>query len=130
MNNNLIKEFLNKKNIFAVVGVSKNPEKYGHQVYQDLKKEGYKVYPINPNANEILGNKCYSKLSELPTTPDIVNIVVPPKITKEILKECKELGINKIWMQSGSENQEAIDYCIKNKIKYLENVCIIKNKIK
>ena len=58
-NNNFIKEFLDKKNIFAVIGVSKNPEKYGHQIYQKLKKEGYKVYPINPNVSEILGNKCY-----------------------------------------------------------------------
>jgi len=129
MNNNLIKEFLDKKNIFAVIGVSKNPEKYGHKVYQDLKKEGYKVYPINPNANKILGDKCYSKLSELPTTPNVISLVTQPEITNNILKECKKLGINKVWMQPGSENQEAINYCIKNNIKHLENVCIIiKNK--
>jgi|AntAceMinimDraft_14_1070370.scaffolds.fasta_scaffold20209_3 predicted CoA-binding protein len=127
-NNNFIKEFLDKKNIFAVIGVSKNPEKYGHQIYQKLKKEGYKVYPINPNVSEILGNKCYSKLNELPTTPDIINIVVPPKITKEIVKECKELGINKVWMQPGSENREAIDYCKKNGIKVLYNICILIGK--
>jgi len=127
MNDN-IKKFLDKKNIFAVVGVSKNPEKYGHQVYQDLKKEGYQVYPINPNANEILGDKCYSKLNELPIIPDVVNIVTQPEITEKIIKECKKLGINKIWMQPGSENQNAIDYCIKNNIKHLENVCVIKIK--
>jgi len=127
MNNN-IKEFLDKKNIFAVIGVSKNLEKYGHQVYQGLKKEGYQVYPTNPNANEILEDKCYSKLSKLPIIPDVINIVTQPEITEDIIEECKELGIKKVWMQPGSESQKAIDYCNKNNIKHLENVCIIKNK--
>ena len=98
INNNSIKEFLNKKNIFAVVGVSENPKKYGYKVYQNLKKAGYKVYLINPNTDKISGDKCYSKLSGLPIIPNVVNIVVPPKITEEIVKECKKLGINKIWI--------------------------------
>ena len=55
MNEELIKEFLNKRNIFAVVGASRNPKKYGYQVYKDLKEAGYTVYPVNPNADEILG---------------------------------------------------------------------------
>jgi len=56
MNGESIKVFLNKKNVFAVVGASRDPRKYGYQVYKDLKC-GYEVYPINPNAKEILGDK-------------------------------------------------------------------------
>ena len=56
MGEKLILEFLDKKNVFAVVGASKDPEKYGHQVYRDLRNNGYRVYPVNPNADEILGD--------------------------------------------------------------------------
>jgi predicted CoA-binding protein len=93
MNTNLINDFLKKENVFAVVGVSKNPAKYGHQVYKDLKEAGYVVYPVNPNIDEVLGDRCYHSLSELPKKPDVVDIVVPPKVTEKIVEECKELEI-------------------------------------
>ena len=100
----LIKEFLDKKNIISIVGASRDPNKYGHQVYIDLKEAGYEVYPVNPNAKEIMGDKCYPDLRSLPVKPDVVNLVVPPKITEDIVKTCKELGITKVWMQPGSES--------------------------
>jgi predicted CoA-binding protein len=126
----LIKRFLQKKNIFAVVGASKNPKKFGNQVYNDLKKAGYNIYPINPNASEIFGDKCYPSLESLPLIPDVVDIVVPPKITEKIVEKCKELGINKVWMQPGSESDKAIEYCKKNKIDLIYNVCIMVERAK
>jgi len=122
---NLIKEFLNKKNIFAVVGVSRNPGKYGSKVYNDLKNSGYEVYPVNPNVNEIFRDKCYPDLDNLPVKPDIVDIVVPPKITEKIVKSCKKLGINKVWMQPGSESERAIKFCKQNDIKVLHGLCVM-----
>ena len=59
MNPNQITDFLNKQNVFAVVGVSKDPAKYGHQVYVDLKEAGYVVYAVNPNIDEVLGEHWY-----------------------------------------------------------------------
>jgi predicted CoA-binding protein len=124
----IIDEFLNKKNIFAVVGVSRNKEKYGNKVYTDLKKAGYVVYPINPKIDKINGIKYYAKLKDLPKKPDVVNIVVPSEIAIKIVKECKELGINKIWMQPGSQSEESIEYCNKNKINLLHDICIINER--
>ena len=121
----LINKFLDKKNIFAVIGVSRNPKKYGSKVYLDLKKSGYRVYPINPNVNIIHGDKCYPKLKDLPTKPDVVDAVVPPKITDEIVMECKRLGINMVWMQPGSESEKAINFCKSNEIKCLYNMCVM-----
>ena len=66
MNEELIEAFLDNKNIFAVVGASCDPQKYGYQVYKDLKDSDYEVYPINPNTIEILGDKCYHSLENLP----------------------------------------------------------------
>jgi hypothetical protein len=125
INQELINEFLDKKNVFVVVGVSKEPEKYGNKVYFDLKHAGYTVYPVNPNASEISGDKCYPRLSNLPTLPDVMDIVVPPKITEETVKECKTLGIDKVWMQPGSESKRAIDFCIDNDMKVLYGVCVM-----
>ena len=121
----MIKEFLRKENIFTVVGVSRDSKKYGHRVYKDLKKAGYMVYPINPNVDKILGDKCYHCLKELPEKPDIVDIVVPPEITEKIVRECKKLGIKRIWMQPGSESEKAINYCKKNSIELIYGVCVM-----
>ena len=121
----LISEFLRKENIFAVVGVSRNPAKYGHQVYKDLKEAGYTVYPVNPNIDEVLGDKCYHSLRELPKKPDVVDTVVPPVVTEEIVEECKELGIERVWMQPGSESKRAIRFCEENNIKVVHDVCVM-----
>ena len=93
MTENLITDFLREQNIFAVVGVSRNPAKYGHQAYKDLKEAGYVVYAVNPNIDEVLGDRCYPSLSELPEKPDVVDTVVPPSVTEKTVEECKELGI-------------------------------------
>jgi len=121
----IIREFLNKKNVFAVVGASRDPKKYGHQVYRDLRNAGYRVYPVNPNAKEILGDKCYPSLDSLPVKPDVADLVVPPKITEQVVKTCKKLGIKKVWMQPGSESEAAINFCEKNGIAVIHGVCIM-----
>ena len=118
-------KFLDKKNTFAVIGVSKNPRKYGNIVYRDLKSAGYKVYPVNPNVDKISEDKCYSSLKDLPELPDVVDIVVPPKITESIVKEISKLGIKKIWMQPGSESEKAIKFCKENNIQALHNMCVM-----
>jgi len=125
LNKEMIRSLLDRKNVFAVVGASRNPEKYGYKVHRDLKEAGYKVYPVNPNADEILGDKCYPKLESLPVKPDVVNLVVPPRITEEVVKECKSLGIEKVWMQPGSESEKAVKFCKENGIEVVYGVCVM-----
>jgi hypothetical protein len=125
MDQELIKSFLNTENVFAVVGVSRDPEKYGHQVYRDLLNAGYRVYCVNPNADKVLGNKCFPNLEVLPVKPDVVDVVVPPKITEQLVKTCKKLGITKVWMQPGSESEAAIRFCEENSIEVVHGVCVM-----
>ena len=120
-----IRAFLGKRNVFAVVGASRDPQKYGHQVYRDLKSAGYKVYPVNPSAQEVLGDKCYPDLKELPEKPDVVVTVVPPQVTEQVVRACKELGIRRVWMQPGSESEEAVKYCKENGLEVIYNMCIM-----
>jgi predicted CoA-binding protein len=130
MNEELIREFLNKKNVFAVVGASRDPQKYGYQVYQDLKKAGYEVYPVNPNTDEISGDKCYPSLENLPVRPDVVDVVVPPKTTEHIVKACKKLRIIKVWMQPGSESEKSIKFCEENGLQTVHGVCVMIERAK
>ena len=121
----MIEEFLEKRNVFAVVGASRNPMKYGHQVYMDLRNSGYTVYPVNPNADEILGDKCYANLESLPEIPQVVDLVVPPEATNEVVKVCEKLGIRRVWMQPGSESKMALDFCKENDIEVVYGVCVM-----
>jgi predicted CoA-binding protein len=130
VNNESIKAFLTKKNVFAVVGASRDPRKYGYQVYKDLKNAGYEVYPVNPKAQEILGDKCYPSLENLPVKPDVVDVVVPPKVTEEVVKACKALGITRVWMQPGSESEKAIKFCEENGIDVAYGVCVMIERAK
>ena len=126
-NKDIAEGFLEENNVFAVVGVSRNPDKYGYKVWKDLKKSGYEVYPINPKASKIEGEKCYSSLEDLPQKPDVVDIVVPPEITERIVKQCDKMNIKKVWMQPGSESAKAMEFCEDNGIKVLSNVCVMRN---
>jgi predicted CoA-binding protein len=125
MNEDLIRKFLDKTNVYAVIGASRDPEKYGHQVYRDLRSAGYQVYPVNPNAEEILGDRCYAGIKELPQPPDVVDFVVPPKVTERILETCLKLGIAKAWLQPGSESDEAIKFCEDNGIEVIHGMCVM-----
>ncbi len=112
---------------FAIIGATDNPEKYGHQVFLNLKNRGYEVYPVNPRLKTIEGMKCYATLSELPGKVDVVDVVVPPAATEAILKECLELGLDRIWLQPGSESETAIRFCQENNFKVVHDVCVMMN---
>ena len=120
----LIKEFMAQKR-FAVIGATDNTEKYGYQIFKNLKSRGYEVYPVNPRLKELGGTKCYPTLTDIPVKVDVVDFVVPPKVTEEILKECKKLGLNRIWLQPGSESEAAIAFCHKNNLKVVHDVCVM-----
>ena len=122
----LIEEFMAQKR-FAVVGATADTAKYGNQIVRNLKDRGYEVYPVNPGLKELMGIKCYPNLSEIPVRIDVVDFVVPPHVTEKILSECKELGLDRIWLQPGSESETAIAFCIENKLKVVHDVCVMMN---
>lgn len=124
-----IREFLDKDYAFAIIGVSVNPDKWGLKIYKKLKFFGFNVYPINPKYKKIDNNICYTDLTSLPKKPDVVITVIPPDITEKIVRECKNLKINKIWMQPGSESKKAITFCKNNDIKVVVNTCFVINDL-
>ncbi|MEM3422894.1 MAG: CoA-binding protein [Candidatus Bilamarchaeaceae archaeon] len=123
-------DFLKKSNKLAVVGASREKEKFGYKIYLTLKKQGFVVYPVNPKADKIDKDKCYPSLSSLPQKPDVVITVVPPKITEQVVIEAAKLGIDKIWMQPGSESEKAIALCKEKGIKFIAYTCFIVDGLK
>ena len=122
----LIKEFMSQKK-FAVIGATNDKDKSGYRIFMNLKNRGYKVFPVNPKLKELEGVTCYGKVSDIPEKVDVADFVVPPPVTENILKECKELGLNRIWLQPGSESHAAIKYCNENKMKVIHDLCVMMN---
>jgi len=122
----LIKKFMAQKR-FAVVGATTDTKKYGNEIFRNLTSRGYEVYPVNPRLEELEGTKCYPSLSDIPVKVDVVDFVVPPPVTEEILKECKELELDRIWLQPGSESEAAVAFCDENNLKVVHGVCVMLN---
>jgi len=124
-----IKIFLHKKNIIGFVGATKQKNKWGYKKYKKIKDAGYTIYPINPNYDEIDGDTCFSNIKSLidylQETPDLVITIVPPTVTEKIVEQCKKLGINKIWMQPGSESEKSLEFCKENEIQVVHGICIV-----
>ena len=119
-----VDNFLSQESI-AIVGVSREGRKFGNMAYKELKSKGYNLYPINPNTDEVEGDRYYPSLKDLPEQVGGVLIVVPPEQTEKIVMEAKEVGINRVWMQQGAQSEKAINYCQENGIDAVHNECIL-----
>jgi predicted CoA-binding protein len=122
----LAKEFMVQKR-FALVGATANASKNGYRIFKNLTRRGYEVYPVNPGLEELEGVRCYHSLAEIPVRVDVVDFVVPPKVTEATLKECQRLGLDRIWLQPGSESQAALDFCRENKMRVVHGICVMQN---
>ena len=120
-----IESFLDSDNVVAVVGASRDPNKWGYKLYKFFKGRYRKVYPVNPKADEIDGDKAYPDLRSLPELPDVVDIVVPPRVARKVVEEAISLRVRRIWFQPGSEDEEAIGMCRKAGIEVVWGACLM-----
>ena len=113
---NIAQLLLDPGTTVAVVGATDNRAKYGSIIYRDLKRKGYSVYPVNPHRDTVDGDRAYPDLRSLPVRPTIVNIVVPPDQTLEVLREAIELGLTDVWIQPGAADagvrRMASEHCL------------------
>lgn len=119
-----VENFLASKTI-AVVGVSRNKQKFGSNVYRALKKKGYTLYPVNPYMQVFEGDKCYPDISSIPEKPEAALLSIPPDKTEAVLEEIFNIGITKVWMQQGSQSDKAIKFCEVHNIECISNECIL-----
>lgn len=120
-------EFLASKRV-AVTGVSRQPKDHGSNVvYKRLRDRGYEVFAINPNAQEVEGDRCYHDLRSIPGGVDAVVIATRPETAEETMRECAELGIKHVWMHrgpgTGSVSKAAADYGRRQGIAVIDGGC-------
>ena len=113
-----------ENNSFAIAGVSRNPKKFGYQVFRDLRKKGFDIIPINPSATEIDGVNCYSTVEELPKNVDSLLILTPKSHTDAILRQAIQKGIKNIWVQQMSDTQETLRIAEEYNKEIIHGKCI------
>jgi uncharacterized protein len=91
----------------AVIGLADDPNKPSNYVPAYMQKQGYRILPINPTVETVLGEKSYASLADLPIKPDVVNVFRLPKFIPAIVDQMLELGLKNIWVQQGIINAEA-----------------------
>jgi predicted CoA-binding protein len=102
-----LREILTEADTIAMVGASSNPERPSHGVMRKLLSAGYRVIPVNPNETEVLGQKAYATLSEVPVKVDIVDVFRRAEATPPFADEAVKIGAKVFWLQHGIANEEA-----------------------
>jgi len=91
----------------AMVGASSNPDKASHGIMQKLQRVGYRVIPVNPREQEVLGEKAYASLLDIPDRVDIVDVFRRSEDTPPIADEAVKIGAKALWLQTGISNEDA-----------------------
>lgn len=120
-----MQQILASSKTVAVVGLSSNPERDSNRVATYLQQHGFKIFPVNPNESEVLGEKAYSHLSEVPEPVDIVNIFRKPEAVPGIVEEAIAKGAKSIWMQVGIVHNDAADRARAAGLKVVMGRCIM-----
>jgi predicted CoA-binding protein len=120
----LIRSMLAAKTI-AVVGLSDRPDRPSHYVSAYMQQQGYKIYPVNPTLTEVLGEKSYASLANLPIKPDLVNVFRIPSLIPAIVDEMLALGLKNLWVQQGIVNLEAAARAEQGGIRVVMDHCLM-----
>jgi predicted CoA-binding protein len=119
-----IKSILESARNIAVVGLSDNPERTSHMVAQAMQERGYRIIPVNPNAESILGEKCYASLTDIPEPVDIVNVFRRSEHTPEVAEEAVRIGAKVLWLQLGIVSDEAAAIARSGGLEVVMDRCI------
>ena len=120
------KEILNSSRVVAVVGLSTKPDRPSYKVASYLKKNGYKIIPVTPKAEKILGEVCYPDLGSIPKSVDMVNIFQRAEEVPAIVEEAINIGAKVVWMQEGVINEQVAARAKKAGLLVVMDKCMLK----
>lgn len=120
-----IVDILRETKTIAVVGLSSNPARPSYGVGQYLQTVGYRIIPVNPKENEILGEKSFSNLEEIPERIDVVDVFRRPEHVPAIAESAIKIGTKTLWLQLGIENSEAADQARAAGLNVIEDACLL-----
>ncbi|MBE7460956.1 MAG: CoA-binding protein [Burkholderiales bacterium] len=115
---------LREAKTIAVVGLSPNPARPAFRIAQALQRFGYRVIPVRPKVESVLGEKAYAALSDVPEKIDLVDVFRAPEHVGPLVDECLRLGIRRIWLQDGVVNEEAAEKAVAGGMTVVMDRCI------
>ena len=119
-----LKELLTNATTIAIVGASSNPDKTSYGIMQKLQKAGYKVIPVNPRETEVLGERSYPSLIDVPERIDIVDVFRRSEDTPVIADEAVKIGAKALWLQTGITSEDAAQRAKAGGLKVVMDLCI------
>jgi len=125
-----ISQILKDSRTIAVVGLSARRHRPSFGVSEYMQSAGYHIIPVNPSETEVLGEKCYARLEDIPETVDIVNIFRRSEFVPEIVESAIRIGARAVWMQEGVAHPEAAERARRAGLFVVMNCCILKEHIK
>jgi|SRR5690625_533696 len=122
--NEQLKELLEKTKTIAVIGLSDNPERTSYQISHEMQKAGYKIIPVNPMVDEVLGEKAYDSLTDIDIPFDMINVFRRSEFLPDIAKEAVQTNCRVFWAQQGVINEEAYNYLKERGFTVIMDMCI------
>ncbi len=119
-----VKCVIEKSKTIAVVGLSPKEENPSNDVAKYLQQNGFRVIPVNPNCQEVLGEKCYPDLKSIPEHIDLVDIFRKLEAIPAVVEEAVKIGADAVWMQLGLEHEESAQFARNAGLKVIMNKCI------
>jgi uncharacterized protein len=119
-----LKQLLTDATVIAMVGASSNPDKSSHGIMRKLQQAGYRVIPVNPKETEILGERSYASLLDVPERIDIVDVFRRAEDTPGIADEAVTIGAKALWLQQGIVNEDAAERAKKGGLTVVMDACI------
>ena len=123
---NEIPKLLRDSRVIAVVGLSSKKFRPSYGVAEYMQREGYRIIPVNPNEAEVLGEKCYARIEDIPEHIDIVDIFRRSEFVMPIVESAIRVGASAIWMQEGVEDEEAAKKAREAGLAVVMDRCILK----
>jgi hypothetical protein len=120
----VIDEFLSHKSV-ALVGVSRNGKGFGHTIRKELVAKGYTVHLVHHEVDAVAGQPCSRTLAALASQVTGVIMVTPPARTEQLVREAKDAGIGRVWLQQGAETEQAIRFCAEHGLSVVHGQCIL-----
>ena len=124
------KEMLTKYRTVAVVGLSPDAGKPSHEVAAYLKRAGFRIIPVNPACQEVLGERCYPTLADVPGEVEIVDVFRRSEFLPEIVEQAIAKGARVVWMQEGVVNEEAARRAEEAGLEVVMDRCMLKEHIR
>jgi predicted CoA-binding protein len=119
-----LKQLLDDAHTIAMVGASSSPEKASHRIMQEMQQAGYRVIPVNPHETEVLGERSYPSLTDVPEHVDIVDVFRHAEDTPPIADEAVKIGAKALWLQAGIVNEEAAARAAAGGLAVVMDVCV------